>query len=557
MVNDTPICEKCYNRCLTCNGPSPEDCLSCRPEFIVVDIKNGSNVKCLSCADIGPGLYFSEGTCKEICGDGINSGQYECDDGNLFNGDGCSADCKIEYGYKCKKNVDRPDTCFDILPPEVTAKNDKRNNIVLKFSETVKTPYNTEELSERIHVQLEGVPEDCTFVYNVQPTLKEFTKMNITTQIGCSVKGNVERFVVTIHPNASIKDFGGNDLANNVLEVKVYRRLHISQGEKQAAEGCGSAFASTSLLTFAFSCGIILFQYFFYYTKNRSVAVTSFWSFINMLQIISYLPSINCNIPPNLEILLTEYLTMKKLVFPFSSLPNFIPNPLFWVNYFVNVPLTDKLKVLGYASVHFLYNFAEELLTWILLALIYLILSFLVCICPESTCGYFHKWKKEYEYNTICRVLMEAFLNMSFCALLNIWWNVLYYLAIIMKQHDLEGLPNKISLITASICAVFYINQLRQYLAIGFMIKVAWLTEMKNSVVAGEEFKEKYGTLIEGIKVGKSFSGRMFTFIFLYRRLLYALVLVIAQEYPLFQLIFSVFFLFLPVFLLLWHFHRC
>jgi hypothetical protein len=35
-------------------------------------------------------------------------------------------------------------------------------------------------------------------------------------------------------------------------------------------------------------------------------------------------------------------------------------------------------------------------------------------------CGYVHKWKADYEYNTVIRVLMEAFLQMTFCALLNI-----------------------------------------------------------------------------------------------------------------------------------------
>ena len=31
--------------------------------------------------------------CYEICGDGIDLGTYECDDGNQFSGDGCDAFC--------------------------------------------------------------------------------------------------------------------------------------------------------------------------------------------------------------------------------------------------------------------------------------------------------------------------------------------------------------------------------------------------------------------------------------------------------------------------------
>lgn len=31
--------------------------------------------------------------CVEICGDGYNYGSYQCDDGNIISGDGCSSKC--------------------------------------------------------------------------------------------------------------------------------------------------------------------------------------------------------------------------------------------------------------------------------------------------------------------------------------------------------------------------------------------------------------------------------------------------------------------------------
>ncbi|HFE44065.1 MAG TPA: DUF4215 domain-containing protein, partial [Nannocystis exedens] len=33
------------------------------------------------------------------CGDGIVSGDEECDDGNKKDGDGCSSDCTVEEKY--------------------------------------------------------------------------------------------------------------------------------------------------------------------------------------------------------------------------------------------------------------------------------------------------------------------------------------------------------------------------------------------------------------------------------------------------------------------------
>jgi large repetitive protein len=44
-------------------------------------------------------------TCYEICGDGLYLGQYQCDDGNVVSGDGCSATCAIEPGWGCVLDV--------------------------------------------------------------------------------------------------------------------------------------------------------------------------------------------------------------------------------------------------------------------------------------------------------------------------------------------------------------------------------------------------------------------------------------------------------------------
>lgn len=46
-----------------------------------------------------PGLGYTQ--CKEVCGDGINYGFYQCDDGNVISGDGCSSKCMLEPGWVC------------------------------------------------------------------------------------------------------------------------------------------------------------------------------------------------------------------------------------------------------------------------------------------------------------------------------------------------------------------------------------------------------------------------------------------------------------------------
>ena len=43
---------------------------------------------------------YSE-VCYEICGDGENHGQFDCDDDDITSGDGCSLACVEELGYSC------------------------------------------------------------------------------------------------------------------------------------------------------------------------------------------------------------------------------------------------------------------------------------------------------------------------------------------------------------------------------------------------------------------------------------------------------------------------
>lgn len=38
---------------------------------------------------------------KAVCGDGVKSGNEACDDGNVWDDDGCSSNCQIEKGYEC------------------------------------------------------------------------------------------------------------------------------------------------------------------------------------------------------------------------------------------------------------------------------------------------------------------------------------------------------------------------------------------------------------------------------------------------------------------------
>jgi proprotein convertase subtilisin/kexin type 5 len=111
-VKPTLACYDCDPSCLTCQGMSRFDCVTCKPAYLFAENS------CLTCRD-QPGLTESPDPnnqgCVEICGDGFNFGMVQCDDGNLMNGDGCNSKCFIEKGWNCSGGSPYiPDTCKDI-----------------------------------------------------------------------------------------------------------------------------------------------------------------------------------------------------------------------------------------------------------------------------------------------------------------------------------------------------------------------------------------------------------------------------------------------------------
>ena len=130
------ICQLCHPSCATCNGFGPESCLKCAPKLNQVQGPNG--ILCKTCQQINIGYTTdAQGNCQEICGDGKNLGQYQCDDGNIINGDGCSSECLIENGYKCTHGADLLDHCINVLFPTATLQLLKGNTLVIQFSKLI------------------------------------------------------------------------------------------------------------------------------------------------------------------------------------------------------------------------------------------------------------------------------------------------------------------------------------------------------------------------------------------------------------------------------------
>lgn len=201
-----------------------------------------------------------------------------------------------------------------------------------------------------------------------------YTSLTINTKIYCTITSVQVFFVVKFLDVHSMKDDSNNTLATPILQARAFPFTYISDAEAAALSGSGGTFSASSFITFAFCLGISLFQ---------GAAIGSFWAFVNMLQIIAYLPVINCYIPYNLEYFLTNFLQVSQVTFPWSMIPNWIPNPLALFVNFLTPPLNLRFQLCGYQTLSFIYNFASQLLTWITLLLIYILLRIIVYFFPK------------------------------------------------------------------------------------------------------------------------------------------------------------------------------
>ena len=233
-----------------------------------------------------------------------------------------------------------------------------------------------------LNLTLINTKVNCPLDYEVQTIAKDqvFTKFTISVMPHCQLRGSgspskTETYVLNFNSPSYITDKAKNAPTITTIKTKAKLYKYIPASSKEVVSATGVFFSAASYTTMALSLGIILFQ---------SVGVGSFWSLVNILQIISYIPVIDCYLPPILEIFLTQYLTMGKLVLPFSLFPDWIPNPLGWMSDMAIYHVTENFLRSGFNSMSFLYNFADQLFTWLILALIYTILKFICLLTPKN-----------------------------------------------------------------------------------------------------------------------------------------------------------------------------
>jgi len=122
-------------------------------------------------------MFYKEcDICYEICGDGFNMYQYECDDGNLNNYDGCNDQCEVENGWQCAGGTPATkDTCWRLVRPYVVSAyiNPKNELITVNFNEPLLLDAGWEQSNFDMYIEGTWTPYNFTFKMLYEDELKK------------------------------------------------------------------------------------------------------------------------------------------------------------------------------------------------------------------------------------------------------------------------------------------------------------------------------------------------------------------------------------------------
>ena len=230
-INNSGICKsiylyiyiyiECNPNCLTCSGPTANNCTVCQP--FLIPKKENKDLECIKCENI-KGYYTKrdpvtkERGCVEICGDGIRI-EHECDDGNLIDGDGCSKDCKVEEGFNCEGgSIYSEDICKDGKAPilalsiSIDSKGKLSNKIHFDSNEEFKI-ISTEDPKDFVQLTIIGEFSSYIFEHKLQFTNNRRNNANrllFTTDIEL-----YDTVILTFIPQSSIMD-------GDVISIYIY-----------------------------------------------------------------------------------------------------------------------------------------------------------------------------------------------------------------------------------------------------------------------------------------------------------------------------------------------
>ncbi|CAD8214880.1 unnamed protein product [Paramecium octaurelia] len=244
--------------------------------------------------------YVEDGyLCYNICGDGYLAQQLEeCDDGNLYNNDGCSDNCKVEKDWKCSTESNISFCNYAILPKITLTRLSKTDTSFQEFKLSFSEPVCLSEkgISEEQFLQL--ILIEIINAKEVEYDVEIKSIISITSELAdveykllINFKSNVKNPVLKVKIiSDSIVNSQGNTLFSKEAKLEFRSPYKISADQL-------SLMSKTSMLSRIVLYFIVFISGISFLCGNLEIL----WNLLDLLQQLSYMKFHNIAFPQNLE----------------------------------------------------------------------------------------------------------------------------------------------------------------------------------------------------------------------------------------------------------------
>ena len=428
----------------------------------------------------------------EIWGDGKNMGKNEWDDADTNNGNGCSSSCEYETWYECKggSSISR-DTWNPLKISAILESISSTNQITISFNHTMKqTSISLKDLSVSIDASY-PVSFDWTASYANQTTLTIDLALHTALLGGEIITVHFTNYKVWRGPN------GGCLVIQNITAKAISSFIN---SEDAASSMSGFAQYSAYL-------GIVVTLLLIIIGGG---SMEMLWALLNTMQLISYLPIMTPFFPNHVRIMF-QILKFTNLNFEFLSKAFQYSIP---ANLTLNSNISDVFKNNGIDSSLFLINWSSFLLAIIMYAILFWLVVIIRYISwYERLSDFMSKVIQSFIFNNCLRFLIEGYLQIFFWSVLNI---ILYS---VIDSFDI--LSFLISVIFCIICFLY-----------PFM-SAALIYDNRKEIMKGNElYLKRFGAMYSKLKQDHEWFHLQFYPIFLLRRFIFVLNLILLEIAP-------------------------
>eukprot|EP00347_Sterkiella_histriomuscorum_P005534 403356244 len=500
-------CYECDSSCLTCQGESKFDCLTCKPQ------NQFQAQQCMSCSQ-QPGMtdpLDETPGCVEICGDGFNYGFFQCDDGNVINGDGCSSKCTIESGFNCTTGSKlAPSVCMDNKnpTPKISLVSSK-NFIYIEFDEEVQLQKALDETNVKITIT--GPQSSYKFDWRLADDYKTSEPVQmavIELSMYSSLKGDSkEQVIIQFLTDQIYKDPTGNGIITVPLYSYLNKYEYIDPETKAKLDAAGD---TSMLATFgAVAINLVISQLF-------GGSIAAMWTMVNTIQLISLLPLCNVNFPKITVMVLEKMLTS-------HGESTIIPNVFytFLINRSgsavkVEPALNERFSDYGWTVSNFLYLSGRKILLWTLIIFAYPFVWYMKRKYADKhkLCQMWVKAEQKFRYTLLLRGVIMSYVSMYLAFILGIF------------QMDLTTMENTISAFSAIAFGIIL-----TYLPVLLMN----ILQRNYEKIQTDKFMISYSTIVKEVDLSHPIRY-MYYPVFLMRRALFAISLVLFANNPVQQI---------------------